>query len=94
MFLCIEHLTTMCQYTYLACTKLLTLVPETIPPVTKVKNRFIQNKHSLFLVPCYGIVFQCTSDQFTPSAPSSETFVSTFTQPYKRACIERFASGG
>ena len=38
-----------------------------------------------FWVPCFGIVFQCTSDHVTHSAPSRETSVSTLTQPYKTA---------
>ena len=36
-------------------------------------------------MPCFGIVFQCTSDHVTHSAPSRETSVSTLTQPHKTA---------
>ena len=73
------------QCTYLACTKLPTLAPETTTFSYQSQEQIYSKWAWPFLVPCFGIVFQCTSDHVTHSAPSRETSVSTLTQPHKTA---------
>ena len=73
VFLCIGLLLTMRQCTYLASTKLPTLSPET-NTFSRQSQEQIYSKQALpFLMPCFGLVFQCTSDNVTHSAPSRET---------------------
>ena len=77
------------QCTYLACTKLPTLAPETTTSSYQGQEQSYSNKHSLFLVPCFGTVFQCTSDHVTHSALSClslKLLHEHITQPYKTAC--------
>ena len=82
---CIGHLPTMCQCTYLACTKLLTLASGTTTFSYQSQEQIYSKQAWPFRVPCCGIVFQCTSDHVTHSAPSRETSVSTLTQPHNTA---------